>query len=367
MDARERRGRFGRATAPSTRDRRGGPRAEPGCHAARPPLRRSGSPRAFRRGRRARVRTRRLCHDRVAPQAHRRARMGARRRRHQVAHRERQDPRRDGRGHPVRLRRAPNPAVPADGGDQDALARGRARPFHAQLAQRASEKPSTGGVVYRSEPGGGDGQAVRHRPERRGVGPGRAAPAGGEARRAPPRHVPPLGGERDLLLTPDRLPVAPAAAWLPSPEHGLPLLRGVAPAGRVDPIAVGAAQARPRGGRSARVSHGRGHGRAVGQDHGARRRARLRRPQAGEGAQAPHPRRHTLGLPFASRVEPACVSDRVAGCRLVGGLRFTFPTCAPSSPTQATKAGSSPATSRSTTATRWRSSSAGSARSRSPA
>jgi len=32
-----------------------------------------------------------------------------------------------------------------------------------------------------------------------------------------------------------------------------------------------------------------------------------------------------LGLPFASRVEPACVSDRVAGHRLVGGLRFAFP------------------------------------------
>lgn len=33
----------------------------------------------------------------------------------------------------------------------------------------------------------------------------------------------------------------------------------------------------------------------------------------------------TLGLPFASRVEPASVSDRVAGHRLVGGLRFAFP------------------------------------------
>jgi putative transposase len=33
----------------------------------------------------------------------------------------------------------------------------------------------------------------------------------------------------------------------------------------------------------------------------------------------------TLGLPFASRVEPAGVSDRVAGRRLVGGLRFAFP------------------------------------------
>jgi putative transposase len=32
-----------------------------------------------------------------------------------------------------------------------------------------------------------------------------------------------------------------------------------------------------------------------------------------------------LGLPFASRVEPASVSDRVAGHRLVGGLRFAFP------------------------------------------
>lgn len=33
----------------------------------------------------------------------------------------------------------------------------------------------------------------------------------------------------------------------------------------------------------------------------------------------------TLGLPFASRVEPASASDRVAGFRLVGGLRFAFP------------------------------------------
>jgi putative transposase len=33
----------------------------------------------------------------------------------------------------------------------------------------------------------------------------------------------------------------------------------------------------------------------------------------------------TLGLPFASRVEAASTSDRVAGRRLVGGLRFAFP------------------------------------------
>jgi putative transposase len=33
----------------------------------------------------------------------------------------------------------------------------------------------------------------------------------------------------------------------------------------------------------------------------------------------------TLGLPFASRVEAAGISDRVAGRRLVGGLRFAFP------------------------------------------
>ncbi len=33
----------------------------------------------------------------------------------------------------------------------------------------------------------------------------------------------------------------------------------------------------------------------------------------------------TLGLPFASCVEAAFVSDRVAGFRLLGGLRFAFP------------------------------------------
>jgi len=33
----------------------------------------------------------------------------------------------------------------------------------------------------------------------------------------------------------------------------------------------------------------------------------------------------TLGLPFASRVEAASISDRVAGFRLVGGLRHAFP------------------------------------------
>jgi transposase len=32
----------------------------------------------------------------------------------------------------------------------------------------------------------------------------------------------------------------------------------------------------------------------------------------------------TLGLPFASRVEPADVSDRVSGRRLVGGLKLAF-------------------------------------------
>jgi putative transposase len=34
----------------------------------------------------------------------------------------------------------------------------------------------------------------------------------------------------------------------------------------------------------------------------------------------------TLGLPIASRVEPANISDRKAGHRLLGGLRFAFPT-----------------------------------------
>jgi putative transposase len=33
----------------------------------------------------------------------------------------------------------------------------------------------------------------------------------------------------------------------------------------------------------------------------------------------------TLGLPIASRVEPANTSDRKAGYRLLGGLRFAFP------------------------------------------
>jgi putative transposase len=33
----------------------------------------------------------------------------------------------------------------------------------------------------------------------------------------------------------------------------------------------------------------------------------------------------TLGLPITSRVEPANISDRKAGSRLLGGLRFAFP------------------------------------------
>jgi hypothetical protein len=32
-----------------------------------------------------------------------------------------------------------------------------------------------------------------------------------------------------------------------------------------------------------------------------------------------------LGLPIASRVEPANISDRKVGSRLLGGLRFAFP------------------------------------------
>src|SRR3712207_3387753 len=75
----------------------------------------------------------------------------------------------------------------------------------------------------------------------------------------------------------------------------------------------------------------------------------------------------TLGLPFASRVEAAGVSDRVAGRWLAGGLRFAFPDLRTIVADAGTRAGGSPATCGSTTATRWRSSSAGSARSRSPA
>jgi putative transposase len=69
---------------------------------------------------------------------------------------------------------------------------------------------------------------------------------------------------------------------------------------------------------------GRHHGRAVGEDDGARRTARLRWPQAGEGPQAAHPRRHARTALRLS-VEPANTSDRVAGFRLIGGLRFACP------------------------------------------
>src|SRR3712207_8330544 len=66
----------------------------------------------------------------------------------------------------------------------------------------------------------GDGQAVRHRAERRRVGAGRAAPAGGTDWRAAASHEPARGGQRDLLPAADRLPVGPSAPRLTAPAHG---------------------------------------------------------------------------------------------------------------------------------------------------
>jgi transposase len=60
----------------------------------------------------------------------------------------------------------------------------------------------------------------------------------------------------------------------------------------------------------------------------------------------------TLGLPIASRVEPANISDRKAGHRLLGGLRFAFPNIRrPSSLMPAMRVKSSPNNCGSTTAT----------------
>ncbi|CAA9232303.1 MAG: Mobile element protein, partial [uncultured Acetobacteraceae bacterium] len=134
--------------------------------------------------------------------------------------------------------------------------------------------------------------APRHGPERRRVGAGRATAAAGAARR-PAAHDGPAGrARRHPPLAEDRMPMAPTAARLPALEHGAPLLPGLAERRRPGPPAPGAARAGPRRGRPRALPDARHHGRAVGEDHRARRGARLRRAQAGEGAQAAHPGGH---------------------------------------------------------------------------
>lgn len=77
--------------------------------------------------------------------------------------------------------------------------------------------------------------------------------------------------------------MASSAARVPSAEHRLPLLGGVASAGGMDAAAVDAARARAASRWPSPLPAGRDHGRAVSEDNGARRRAPPRRQWAGEG------------------------------------------------------------------------------------
>jgi putative transposase len=76
--------------------------------------------------------------------------------------------------------------------------------------------------------------------------------------------------------------------------------------------------------RSKSLSICRYHGRPVGEDHRAPWGTRLRWPQAGKGRKR-HILVDILGLPISSRVEPANMSDRRAGHRLLAGLSALFP------------------------------------------
>jgi putative transposase len=72
------------------------------------------------------------------------------------------------------------------------------------------------------------------------------------------------------------------------------------------------------------MSISRDHGWTIGEDDGTWRHARLRWPQRVKGRKR-HILVDTLGLPIATRVEPASISDRVAGERLLAGLGPLFP------------------------------------------
>ena len=151
-------------------------------------------------------------------------------------------------------------------------------------------------------------------PHSTGEGRGPAA-NNGNARRA----------RRDPLAAPDRLPMAAVAGGFPTLADGARLFPALAHRRLLERPAPYALPTGPRRSRPEPWTDDRHHGWPVSQDE---RKGGVRGFDGYKRVKGR--KRHilvdVLGLPLANRVEPANMSDPVAGARLLAGLAPLWPT-----------------------------------------
>ena len=182
---------------------------------------------------------------------------------------------------------------------------------------------------------------IRYRPERRGVGLARAAPAR-SAIQGPSAHDQSAlcGSVVDAILYLLRT----GCQWRLLPRCFPPwgtvyhYFRLWGPDGRVDPAAPGLVRADSRCGRPRALPDAGDHGRPVREDDRAGWHPRVRRAQAGQGQEAPHPRRHA----GSANRQPGGACQRVGpngrrAARVRSSTALARPS-APSTPMLATRA-----------------------------
>lgn len=157
------------------------------------------------------------------------------------------------------------------------------------------------------------------------MGANRTASPALSARRSAKEGQPAGGHQRDLLSAPDRLPVAAPAQGLSTLGNRLVVLSAMAPGRGLDRDPPRSLSSGTRQDGSAARAERRDHGRPVGKDDGKRGVRGFDGHKRVKGRKR-HLLVDTLGLPIAGRVEPAGMSDRRAGARLVAGLSPLWPT-----------------------------------------
>src|SRR5512135_687397 len=168
-------------------------------------------------------------------------------------------------------------------------------------------------------------KAVPFGPDGSTVGAGVAPHSTGEGRGQAANDGYACRVRRHSLPAPDRLPMAAAAGGFPALADRARLFPVLAHRRLLDRSAPCALPTGPRCSRPEPGTDGRHHGWSVGQDErkGGVRGFDGRKRVKGR-------KRHILvdmlGLPLANRVEPANMSDPVAGARLLAGLASLWPT-----------------------------------------
>jgi Transposase DDE domain len=155
------------------------------------------------------------------------------------------------------------------------------------------------------------------------MGADRTASPALAARRSAKEGQPAGGHQRDLLSAPDRLPVAAPAQGLSTLGNRLVVLSAMAPGRGLDRDPPRSLSSGTRQDGSAARAERRDHGRPVGKDDGKRGIRGFDGHKRVKGRKR-HLLVDTLGLPIAGRVEPAGMSDRRAGARLVAGAQARF-------------------------------------------